>query len=240
MTTLAITDLTASYGLAEALFGVSLEVHQGQLVGLLGRNGAGKTTLLKSVINHPSVTARGEVALDGRSLGRLPTYRVSRLGVAWVPDDRRVFTGLDVRENLEIARSRNAPAHQLDRVVAHVPLVEGLLQRRGFELSGGEQQAVSIARALMSAPRFVLMDEPTEGLAPLIVDQLKDAIARLPAEFGVGMLLAEQNFAFVTDLADSIAILDGGRVAWSGSSEALNNDPALVDRHLSAGASQHE
>ncbi|SCL20171.1 amino acid/amide ABC transporter ATP-binding protein 2, HAAT family [Micromonospora pallida] len=238
MSILRLSDVTASYGLAKALFGVSLTLEQGETVGLLGRNGAGKTTLLKSVIAEPSVTVAGEIAIDDRALRGLPTYRISRHGVAWVPDDRRVFTALSVRENLELAHTKNAPADQLAKVVASVPLVGRLLSRRGYELSGGEQQAVSIARALMSAPRFVLMDEPTEGLAPLIVEQLQESIARLPSEFGVGILLAEQNFAFVAALAQRVAIVSTGRVAWTGSTSELENGSDLIDRYLSAGASQ--
>jgi branched-chain amino acid transport system ATP-binding protein len=152
-----------------------------------------------------------------------------------VPDDRRIFTGLSVRENLELAHTKNAPSDQLDKVVANVPLVERLLPRRGYELSGGEQQAVSIARALMSAPRFVLMDEPTEGLAPLIVEQLQESIGRLPEHFGVGILLAEQNFAFVTALAHRVAIMSTGWAAWSGTTESLREEPDLIDRYLAAG-----
>jgi branched-chain amino acid transport system ATP-binding protein len=238
MSVLTLTDVTASYGLAKALFGISLSVAQGETVGLLGRNGAGKTTLLKSVISEPSLSVGGRITLDGKSVRGMATYRVNRRGVAWVPDDRRIFTALSVRENLELAHTRKAPADQLDKVVASVPLVERLLDRRGYELSGGEQQAVSIARALMSAPRFVLMDEPTEGLSPLIVQQLQASIARLPEEFGVGILLAEQNFTFVTALAQRVAIVSAGRVGWSGSAAGLDNSPELIDRYLSAGVGE--
>lgn len=237
MSTLSLHEVTARYGLAEALFGVSFEVSRGETVGLLGRNGAGKSTLLKSIVADPEIVVGGTVAVDDQPMGRRPTYRVARHGVAWVPDDRRIFTALSVRENLELARRRSVPADQLDRVVAALPLVEGLLSRRGFELSGGEQQAVSIARALMSAPRFLLLDEPTEGLAPLVVQQLQAAITRLPEEFGVGILLAEQSLAFVTSLARRVVILANGRVAWAGDSAQLHTERDLIDRHLSAGAS---
>jgi branched-chain amino acid transport system ATP-binding protein len=235
---LTLADVTASYGTAQALFGVGLSVARGETVGLLGRNGAGKTTLLKSVIAAPGLTVGGRISLGERSLRGLATYRVNRLGVAWVPDDRRIFTGLSVRENLELAHGRRAPADQLERVVAAVPLVGELLPRRGYELSGGEQQAVSIGRALMSAPDFLLMDEPTEGLAPLIVERLRDAIARLPEEFGLGIVLAEQNLGFVTALARRVTILSAGRIGWSGTTEELDNSPVLIDRHLSAGDTQ--
>lgn len=238
MSSLVLENVNASYGLARALFGVSITVTAGETVGLLGRNGAGKTTLLKSVVAEPSVTVSGEIRIGDTSLRRTPTYRINRRGVAWVPDDRRVFTGLSVRENLEIAHTKQAPADQLERVVASVPLVESLLERRGFELSGGEQQAVSIARALMSAPRFLLMDEPTEGLAPLIVEQLQESIARLPEEFDIGILLAEQNYAFVTALAQRVAIVSTGRLVWSGAPRKLRQDPGVVNRYLSAGVDE--
>jgi len=236
MSVLTLADVTARYGLAEALFGVSLELAQGETVGLLGRNGAGKTTLLKAVVADPELNIGGRVAVDDRPISGLATYRVARAGVAWVPDDRRVFTALSVRENLDLARGRTASADQLDHVLGVVPLVESLLERRGFQLSGGEQQAVSIARALMSAPRFLLLDEPTEGLAPLVVQQLQAAITRLPEEFGVGVLLAEQSLGFVTALATRVVILAGGRLAWSGPASELETDRDLIDRHLSAGA----
>jgi branched-chain amino acid transport system ATP-binding protein len=235
MSELVVTSLSASYGLAVALTDVSVRVRKGETVGLLGRNGAGKTTLLKSIINDPELSSKGDVTVAGTSLRKVPTYKVARRGVAWVPDNRRIFTALSVAENLDIAKTRKAPADQLDRVLASVPLVENLMKRRGFELSGGEQQAVTIARALMSAPDFLLLDEPTEGLAPLIVEQLQESIARLPAAFDLGVLLTEQNFRFVTDLADRAYILETGRAVWTGTPDELVAHPDLIDRHLSVG-----
>ncbi|WP_167138533.1 ABC transporter ATP-binding protein [Diaminobutyricimonas sp. TR449] len=235
MTELAVTSLSASYGLAVALTDVSISLRKGETVGLLGRNGAGKTTLLKSIINNPELSSTGEVLVGGRSLQKVPTYKVARLGVAWVPDNRRIFTALSVAENLDIAKSKKAPKDQLDRVLESVPLVEKLMKRRGFELSGGEQQAVTIARALMSAPDFLLLDEPTEGLAPLIVEQLQASISRLPALFDIGVLVTEQNFRFVTELADRIHILETGRSVWTGTPDELIARPELINRHLSVG-----
>jgi branched-chain amino acid transport system ATP-binding protein len=232
---LTITSLSAKYGLAVALSDVSLSVSTGETVGLLGRNGAGKTTLLKSIVNNPELSAAGEVAVDGASLRKVPTYKVARRGVAWVPDNRRIFTALSVEENLHLARSRKASPDQLDRVLASVPLVEKLLPRRGFELSGGEQQAVTIARALMGAPDFLLLDEPTEGLAPLIVEQLQASIARLPGLFDLGILVTEQNFRFVTSLADRVHILETGAAVWTGTPDELVARPDLINRHLSVG-----
>ncbi|BDZ47865.1 branched-chain amino acid ABC transporter ATP-binding protein [Frondihabitans sucicola] len=233
--TLTVTGLSASYGLASALKSIDLRVEKGRCVGLLGRNGAGKTTLLKSIVADPEITVRGDVAIDGRSLRKLATYKVARLGVAWVPDTRRIFTRLTVAENLDIARRRGVASDQLERVLEAVPLVRGLLKRAGYELSGGEQQAVTIARALMSAPDFLLLDEPTEGLSPLIVEQLQASIARLPEIFDLGVVVAEQNFRFVTDLADEVHVLETGEMVWSGTPELLVSDPDLVDRHLSVG-----
>lgn len=235
MTELVVTSLSASYGLAVALTDVSITLRQGETVGLLGRNGAGKTTLLKAIINSAELNSTGEVMAGSKSIRKAPTYQVARNGVAWVPDNRRIFTALSVAENLDLARSRRAPKDQLDRVLASIPLVETLLKRRGFELSGGEQQAVTIARALMGAPDFLLLDEPTEGLAPLIVEQLQASIARLPDLFDLGVLITEQNFRFVTELADRVYILETGQAVWNGTSDELIGRPDLIDRHLSVG-----
>lgn len=235
MNELVVTSLSASYGLAVAFTDVSITVAKGETVGLLGRNGAGKTTLLKAIIHDPELNLRGEISVNNVSLGKLPTYKIARLGVAWVPDNRRIFTALSVAENLDLATSKTAPKDQLDRVLANIPLVEELMKRRGYELSGGEQQAVTIARALMSAPDYLLLDEPTEGLAPLIVEQLQTAIGALPAQFDVGILITEQNFSFVTDLADRVHILETGQMVWAGRPDELVSKPELIDRHLSVG-----
>lgn len=235
MTELVVTSLSASYGLAVALTDVSITLRQGETVGLLGRNGAGKTTLLKAIINSAELNSTGEVMAGSKSIRKAPTYQVARNGVAWVPDNRRIFTALSVAENLDLAKSRRAPKDQLDRVLASIPLVGTLLKRRGFELSGGEQQAVTIARALMGAPDFLLLDEPTEGLAPLIVEQLQASIARLPDLFDLGVLITEQNFRFVTELADRVYILETGQAVWNGTSDELIGRPDLIDRHLSVG-----
>ncbi|WP_104137028.1 ABC transporter ATP-binding protein [Cryobacterium sp. Y62] len=235
MTELVVTSLSASYGLAVALTDVSITLRKGETVGLLGRNGAGKTTLLKAIINSTELSSTGEVTAGGKSIRKASTFKVARSGVAWVPDNRRIFAALSVAENLDLAKSKRASKDQLDRVLANIPLVETLLKRRGFELSGGEQQAVTIARALMGAPDFLLLDEPTEGLAPLIVEQLQASIARLPDLFDLGVLITEQNFCFVTELADRVYILETGQAVWNGTSDELIGRPDLIDRHLSVG-----
>lgn len=233
--TLIVDDVTATYGLAEALSSVSVTVRRGSITGLLGRNGAGKTTLLRAIVHDPALTLTGSVRLGDRELIKTPTYRIARLGVAWVPDNRRIFTALSVQENLELAKGRRGGADIMTRVLDAVPLVRNLLKRRGYELSGGEQQAVSIARALMDEPDFLLLDEPTEGLAPLIVEQLQESIARLPEAFDLGILIAEQSFEFVTDLSDDVLVLETGHAAWSGAAKDLTADADLVDRLLSVG-----
>lgn len=235
MNELVVTSLSASYGLAVAFTDVSITVAKGETVGLLGRNGAGKTTLLKAIINDPELNLSGEMSIDGVPLRRLATYKVARRGVAWVPDNRRIFTALSVAENLDLARSKRTPRDQLDRVLANIPLVEKLMKRRGYELSGGEQQAVTIARALMSAPDYLLLDEPTEGLSPLIVEQLQAAIDALPTQFDVGVLITEQNFSFVTNVADRVHILETGQMVWAGRPDELVSRPELIDRYLSVG-----
>jgi branched-chain amino acid transport system ATP-binding protein len=236
--TLVAEDITAKYGLAEALSGVDVSVRQGGITGLLGRNGAGKTSLLKALVHDPELTVRGTVRLGDRDVTKLPTFKIARLGVAWVPDNRRIFTALSVRENLELARGRRGAKDMLDRVLDAVPLVRGLLNRRGYELSGGEQQAVSIARALMDDPDFLLLDEPTEGLAPLIVEQLQTSIAQLPTSFDLGILIAEQSFEFVMELSEDVLVLETGRTAWSGPASDLAAAPDLIDRFLSLGGAR--
>lgn len=234
-TSLHVEGVSAKYGLAEALDSVSLTVRAGSITGLLGRNGAGKTTLLRSIVHDPAVSVTGSIRLGDVELTKLPTYKIARLGVAWVPDNRRIFTALSVQENLELAKGKRGGSDILDRALDAVPLVRNLLKRRGYELSGGEQQAVSIARALMDEPDFLLLDEPTEGLAPLIVEQLQASIARLPETFGLGILIAEQSFEFVTGLSDEVLVLETGRAAWAGRAADLAGDDQLINRLLSVG-----
>ena len=236
MSGLSLTEVSVSYGPASALFGVSLDVEVGQTIGLLGRNGAGKTTTIKSVIADESATVTGGITLDTTSLRGLTTFKIARLGVAWVPDNRRIFTALSVAENLDLASRSGVSNNHRDKVLAAVPLVEKLLPRRGFELSGGEQQAVAIGRALMSDPNYLLLDEPTEGLAPLIVEQLQESIEKLPQEFNLGILIAEQNYAFLTTLATRVHILEAGRLVWTGTRTELSTAQGTVDRYLAIGS----
>ncbi|MEQ3549779.1 ABC transporter ATP-binding protein [Pseudonocardia nematodicida] len=231
-TILDVGGLRAWYGSAQALFGVDLDVSSGEIVGLLGRNGAGKSTTFKAIMGLDAQVS-GTVTFDGADISGLPTERIARLGIAWVPPDRRIFPGLSVRENLMLAARAARTPLDLDRLIDAVPLLERLVDREGFQLSGGEQQAVAIARALAGTPRLLLLDEPTEGLAPLVVQQLEASIAALPEKFGVSVLLAEQNLQLVLRLSSRVFVLDGGRLGHEGSADDFAASPELQHRHLS-------
>ncbi|RYJ06175.1 MAG: ATP-binding cassette domain-containing protein, partial [Actinomycetales bacterium] len=185
-TVLSATGLNAWYGAAQALFDVDLTASSGEIVGLLGRNGAGKSTTFNAIMNL-QVRSSGDIALDGEPVARMGADAIARRGVAWVPEDRRIFTNLTVRENLELARfaAGDREPVSVDDLLDSLPLLDKLIDRKGNQLSGGEQQLVAVARALVSRPRLLLLDEPTEGLAPLIVEGIAEAISRLPAAYGV-------------------------------------------------------
>ena len=206
--------LEAGYGRARVLFGVSLEVRAGEVVALLGRNGAGKSTTLKTMMGLVAARA-GEVHLDGRRIDHLETHEIARLGVAYVPEERRIFTDLTVAENIEVgrqARRPGAPEWTEGRLHALFPPLARMSQRRAGSLSGGEQQMLCIARSLAGNPRVILLDEPSEGLAPVIVEQVAKAIGGLK-EAGAAVLLAEQSRAFSRRVADRSYTLEKGRIA---------------------------
>jgi ABC-type branched-subunit amino acid transport system ATPase component len=231
---LEIEGLDGRYGTAHVLFGVTLTVGVGETVALLGRNGAGKSTLLKAVA-RVEVETTGAVRLHGQDLTRLMPHRVARLGVQLVPEDRRVLGSLTVQENLELGRHAAAPdrpAPSLDEVVALFPTLAPLLGRRGRELSGGEQQLVAIARAMMGRPRLLLADEPSEGLAPAIVRQVGEVLSALRAQGDLSILLAEQNARFALDLCDRVYVIDGGRIVFGGRPEELRGESELERRYL--------
>lgn len=231
---LRVRDLHAYYGTAHILFGVDLDVPAGTTLALLGRNGAGKTTLLRSIANA-GVTTTGTVSYAGRRLSSMPSYRVARAGVQLVPDDRRIFTGLSVRDNLALATRGAGPGRPplpRERVLDLFPMLRPLLDRGGHALSGGEQQCLAIARAMVANPALLLLDEPSEGLAPLIVEQVGAAVARLRAEFDLTVLLAEQNTRFAVELADNVAVIDGGALVFTGSREEFAGQEDLRRRYL--------
>jgi branched-chain amino acid transport system ATP-binding protein len=230
---LEIANIDTYYGETQALFGVSLAVAPGEVVALLGPNGAGKTTTLRSVLGLTR-PRRGQIRFDGRDIAEAPTHEIARAGIGWVPDDRRICPTLTVARNLAIAVKRTRfRAWQLKEVFEIFSALEYLMGREAENLSGGEMQMVAIARALLGSPGLVLFDEPSQGLAPMIVDKVLATIARLKAE-GVASLIVEQNAETALGIADRVYVLDLGRTAWAGPAAALRNDLVLRKRLLGA------
>jgi branched-chain amino acid transport system ATP-binding protein len=231
---LQVENLTAHYGTAQILFGLSLEVQPGGIVALLGRNGAGKTTTLKSIMR---IEARpgGTVRFDGRGISRLRTDRIARAGVGYVPGDRRILADMTVRENLELGRyiaSPERPAASLDQILSFFPVLGRILSRRGGYLSGGEQQMLTIARCLIGSPRLMLLDEPSEGLAPKIVQELTAILHRVHDELGTSILITEQNTALALSMAHRVGLIDTGRLVFWGSRAELAERTDLMDEYL--------
>jgi branched-chain amino acid transport system ATP-binding protein len=229
---LELDGVHAVYGRSHVLHGVSLTAREGEVVSLLGRNGAGKSTTLKAVMGLVRVTG-GDITFRGRPLLALPTHEISRLGLGFVPEDRRVFADLTVRENLLVgARPRADRRWTVERIVALFPALASLLERRGGSLSGGEQQMLTIARTLVTDPSVLLLDEPSEGLAPVVVRRLGDAIATLKRE-GLTIVLSEQNVKLARRLADRAYIIEKGEIKFEGPIAALDADEALRRAYLS-------
>jgi branched-chain amino acid transport system ATP-binding protein len=220
---LDVRAIHTAYGLSRVLFGVSVTVTAGECVCLLGRNGVGKTTTMRSIMGLTPPGA-GHVVWKGRDITGWPAYRVARAGIGFVPEDRRIFAELTVWENLDVA-SRGT-GWTVERVFALFPKLRELSERQGGFLSGGEQQMLTIARTLMGNPELLLLDEPSEGLAPLVVDHLREQIARLKDE-GLTILLAEQNVAFSLALADRVYVLEKGAIRFSGPAHRLREDETL-------------
>jgi len=229
---LELQDVHAAYGLSRVLFGISLEVNPGECVCLLGRNGVGKTTTMRTVmgLTPPST---GRVRFKSNDITGWAPYRVARSGIGFVPEDRRVFAELSVWENLDVARRAAArPGHwTIDSVTELFPVLGSLRDRQSGFLSGGEQQMLTIARTLMGNPELLLLDEPSEGLAPLVVQALLTKIGELKAQ-GLTILLAEQGIEFSLALADRVYVLEKGAVRFAGPSAALRSDRALLDKLL--------
>jgi branched-chain amino acid transport system ATP-binding protein len=227
---LALDGVDALYGDSHVLHSVTFSLEEGRVLALLGRNGAGKTTCMNAVIGFLP-PRQGEIRLFGERIGRLSPEAIARKGVGLVPQGRRVFPTLTVKENLVVAfQKRNSKWH-LERVFELFPRLKERTEQHAGSLSGGEQQMLAIARALMGNPRVLLMDEPSEGLAPLIVAEVGRIIARLKAE-GQSILLVEQNVKLAFDLADDVAILNTGRVAFAGPAAAARDNESLITQHL--------
>jgi branched-chain amino acid transport system ATP-binding protein len=230
---LSVRNLDAWYGRAHILFGVSLDVGAGEVVALMGRNGAGKSTTLKAIMGLVS-QRRGELFFDGRAIDALEPFEIARAGVGFVPEDRRIFTALTVLENLEIGRRpprAGAPAWTVERLFELFPNLREMPHRPGDRMSGGEQQMLTVARTLMGNPRLVLLDEPSEGVAPLIVEQMAAMIIQLKAQ-GLSVLLSEQNMPFAAAVSDRVYVLEKGQVRFAGTIDALRADEAVRRQYL--------
>jgi len=228
---LAVEDIYTAYGLSQVLFGVTLQVVRGECVCLLGRNGVGKTTTMRSIIGL-TPPRRGRVVWKGRDVtGRAP-YQIARAGIGFIPEDRRIFADLTVWENLDVASRGTGPGgFTVERVFDLFPKLRELVDRQGGFLSGGEQQMLTIARTLMGNPELLLLDEPSEGLAPLVVEHLKEQIGRLKRD-GLTILLAEQNVGFCLDLADRVYVLEKGQIRYHGGAREFREDESIRHQYL--------
>jgi branched-chain amino acid transport system ATP-binding protein len=231
---LEVRGLKAFYGQTQSLYDVGFEIESGGITTLLGANGAGKTTTLRAICNM--VRTDGTIRFEGKDLNRLATEEIVRLRIAHVPEGRGTFTTLTVDENLRIAaytrKDKAGVQADLDRVFTYFPRLKERVQQQAGTLSGGEQQMLAIARALMLKPRLMLLDEPSFGLAPLIVVEIFRIMRRINEEEGVSMLLVEQNAALALDLADHAYVLETGRVVMSGPSEVVKNDENVRKSYL--------
>ena len=226
---LELRDVETAYGRSQVLFRVNLEVRAAEDVTLLGRNGMGKTTTVKSIMGIAVPTA-GEILFDGKALRGLASYRIAQAGLGLVPEGRQVFPNLTVRENL-VATARRGGPWTLERVFALFPQLRERRSNYGNQLSGGEQQMLAIGRALMTNPRLLILDEATEGLAPLIRHEIYRSIAQLKAE-GLSILVIDKDVKALTRVADRHYVLEKGRVVWSGSSAELAANTELQRRYL--------
>ena len=230
---LSVQGLNAWYGRAHILFDVTLDVQPGEVVALMGRNGAGKSTTLEAIMGLVAQRS-GSIRFDDRSIETLEPFEISRAGVGFVPEDRRIFTDLTVLENLEIGRRpprANAPAWNVERLFALFPNLAAMPDRPGDRMSGGEQQMLTVARTLMGNPRLVLLDEPSEGVAPVIVEQMAGLIIELKKQ-GLSVLLSEQNVPFAAAVCDRVYVLEKGQVRFAGTMNELHADETVRRQYL--------
>ncbi|PLX91586.1 MAG: ABC transporter ATP-binding protein [Desulfuromonas sp.] len=228
---LKVKDIHTYYDDSYILQGVDLEVSAGEIVCLLGRNGAGKSTTIKSIVgyNHPR---KGSITFLGQEISKQSAFKNVRLGLGYVPEDRRIFSELTVQENFEVSfNDKTEIRWSIDDLFSTFPLLDKFRHRKGGELSGGEQQMVAIARALAGQPKLLLLDEPCEGLAPVIVEQLGEIILRLKEHFPI--LLAEQNAHFALEISDRGYVIDKGLICFSGTQQELQNNEEIKTRYLS-------
>ncbi len=234
---LTIRGVKTFYGRVMALKGVDLDVNAGEIVTLIGANGAGKSTLMMTICGNPRAR-EGAILFDGRDITRLPTHEIARLNLAQAPEGRRIFSRMTVMENLQMGATTADPAsfaHDLQRVLALFPRLQQRISQRGGTLSGGEQQMLAIARALMARPRLLLLDEPSLGLAPLVVRQIFDAIKALNVQDGLTVFLVEQNAYHALKLAHRGYVMVNGLITLSGSSQELLERPEIKSAYLEGG-----
>jgi branched-chain amino acid transport system ATP-binding protein len=233
-TLLETTNLSAWYGRAQILFDVDLEVGRGEVVALMGRNGAGKSTTMKAIMGLLGQT-RGEVRFRGQSLRRREPFEIARMGLGYVPEDRRIFTELSVLENLEVGRQaarEGAPAWSPEKLFRVFPNLGEMQQRPGGRMSGGEQQMLTVARTLMGNPYLVLLDEPSEGIAPRIVEEMANMILELKQE-GLSVLISEQNLHFAALVSDRAYVIEKGQIRYGGTMAELDANEAVKREYLS-------
>ena len=233
MTAIAVEGLHTFYGKSHILHGVGLEVGEGEIVALLGRNGAGKTTTLRSIMGL-TPPREGSVKIFGREASRMATSQIAALGVGYVPEGRKIFANLSVEDNLKVPLVRPGP-WTVERAFETFPRLAERRTNRGRQLSGGEQEMLAIGRALILNPRLLILDEPSQGLAPLIVREVFDAVARMRAE-GISVLLVEQNARMGLEIADNAYVLDDGNVVYAGTAAELRADEARVQELAGASA----
>jgi len=234
---LSVENLRAWYGAAQILYDLSFEVRRGEVVALMGRNGAGKSTTMKAIMGL--LTRRGTVRFDGSDISRKRPHEIARLGLGFTPEDRRIFVDLTVMENLDIGRQpprsfadgKPAPIWTPERLFALFPNLAEMPNRLGGGMSGGEQQMLTVARTLMGNPLMVLLDEPSEGVAPLIVEQMANTIVELKKE-GLSILLSEQNMHFAELVSDRVYVLEKGEIRWNGTMQELADDTEVQRKYL--------
>ena len=230
---LSVSALNSYYGPAHILFDVGLEVDAGEVVALLGRNGAGKSTTFRSIVGLVA-RSEGQIVFEGTDVSKSPTHVIVRGGLGYVPEERRIFTDLTVEENLEVGRQParpGAPQWSKDKLFTLFPNLAEMRNRPGGRMSGGEQQMLTIARTLMGNPSLVLLDEPSEGLSPKIVEQMAHAILTMKKE-GLSILVSEQNLHFARLISDRTYIIERGRICYSGTMTELESRPDIRDAHL--------
>ncbi len=227
---LELNDIHTYYGRSHILQGVSMNLQKGEVICLLGRNGAGKTTTLRSIMGF-NPPRRGNIKFEGVDLAKLPPYEICRLGIGYVPQDRRIFPTLSVEDNLEVVERRVEQGWTVEKIYCAFPILQNLRARKGRHLSGGEQQILAVARPLMTNPKLLLLDEPSEGLAPLIVKQIEELVKNIITT-GISVILAEQNMRFAMNIAQRGYIIDKGRIHHQGTIEELKEDKEIIGKYL--------